>query len=137
MSGVRYQSEIKIGLTFLLLIGTVNVFGAAPTPATSPKTSSVEDVPPEWVGQGKHPFLKSPKPPIPEQLRNEVARSQGMKPNAIVRLTIDHGKIVATPIGGNTVLANYLAQWIQNHWVADPRLTGTFKLPMSFRLPSH
>jgi hypothetical protein len=117
------------------MVGAVNVFGADPTPATNPKTS-VEGVPPEWVGRDKHPFLKSPKPPIPDQLRNEVARSQGVKPNAIVRLTIDHGKIVATPIGGNPVLANYLAQWIQNRWVADRRLTGTFTFPMIFRLPS-
>src|SRR5580704_12094454 len=131
MCGVK--SGIKTGLAFLLLVGAVNVFGADPTPATSPKTS-VEGLPPEWVGRNKQPFLKSPKPPIPDQLRNEVARSQGMKYNAIVRLTIDHGKIVATPIGGNTALANYLAQWIQNHWVGDPRLTGTFTFPMIFRL---
>jgi hypothetical protein len=133
MCGVRCQSEIKAGLAILLLAGAVNVFGAGPTPASSLKTS-VEGVPPEWVGQGKHPFLKSPRPPIPYQLRSEVARSQGMKPNAIVRLTIDHGKIVAAPIGGNPVLGTYLARWIQNHWVADPRLTGTFTFPTTFRL---
>ena len=133
MCGVRCQSEIKNGLAFLLLLGAVNVFGADPTPATSPKTS-VEGVPPEWMGQGKHPFLKSPKPPIPYQLRSEVARSHGMKPNAIVRLTIDHGKIVAAPIGGNPVLATYVARWIQNHWVADPRLTGTFTFSRNFQV---
>jgi hypothetical protein len=133
MCGVRCQSEIKIGLAFLLLVGAVNVFGAGPTPASSPKTS-VEGVRPEWVGRNKHAFLKSPKPPIPDQLRSVVAASQDMKYNAVVRLTIDHGKIVATPIGGNTVLANYLAQWIQNHWVGDPRLTGTFTFPLIFRL---
>ncbi len=133
MCVVRCESEIKIGLAFLLLVGAANVFGADPTPATSPKTS-VEGVPPEWVGPNKHPFLKSPKPPFPAHLRSEVARSQGMKYNAVVRLTIDHGKIVATPIGGNTTLANYLAQWIQNHWVGDLRLTGTFTFPTIFRL---
>jgi hypothetical protein len=85
MCGVRCQSEIKIGLAFLLLVGAANVFGAAPTPATSPK-KSVEGVPAEWVGRNKHPFLKSPKPPIPKQLWNAVAGSQDVKYNAVVRL---------------------------------------------------
>src|SRR5580692_3218225 len=102
MCGVRCQSEIKAGLAILLLAGAANVFGAGPTPASSPRTS-VEGVPSEWVGRNKHAFLKSPKPPIPDQLRSVVAASQDMKYNAVVRLTIDHGKIVATPIGGNTV----------------------------------
>jgi hypothetical protein len=123
---------MKFGLAFLLLVA-LNVFAAEPTPTTGPKTSA-GGVPPEWVGRDKHPFLKVTKPPFPFLLRNEVAATQGMKYNAIVKLSIDHGKIVATPIGGNSALANYLAQVVQSQWIADPRLTGTFTLPMKFRL---
>jgi hypothetical protein len=133
MCAVRCQSEIKFGLAFLLLVVAVKVSGANPTPATSPKTS-LEGVPAEWVGKDKHPFLKVTKPPFPVLLRNEVAATQGMKYNAIVKLSIDHGKIVATPIGGNSALVNYLARVVQSQWVADPRLTGTFTFPTKFRL---
>jgi hypothetical protein len=132
MCRVQGRSEIKVGLAILLFIGAASGFGAEPVPVASAK-GSAEGVRPWWVGKNKNAFLKTPKPPIPDKLRSVVAGSQDIHPNAIVQLTIDHGKIVATPVGGNSVLANYLAQWIQNRWIANPKLTGTFTLPMNFR----
>jgi hypothetical protein len=58
-----------------------------------------------------------------------------MKYNAIVKITIDHGKIVSVvPSGGNEAVSKYLADTVQKTWVADPRMTGTFTLPNKFQL---
>jgi hypothetical protein len=58
-----------------------------------------------------------------------------MQYNAVVKVTIDHGKIVSVvPSGGNPALSRHLASVVQKTWVADPRMTGTFTLPTKFQI---
>ena len=80
-------------------------------------------------------FLKTPKPQFPYNLTREVIATRNREYNAIVRLTIAHGKITATPSGANPALAKHLAWAVQKYWVADPRLNGTFTLPIKFQVP--
>ena len=129
---MQCRSGIRLAVGGLLLARAASLFAADLAPAESPHVSP--GVPPEWVGKGKHPFLKSPKPPFPNKFQREVVETGDMKYNAIAKLIINHGKIVAVPIGGNHNLAQYLASWVQKHWAADPRITGTFTLPMKFML---
>jgi hypothetical protein len=111
------QSTI-LAITALLLgiVFSTRLFGADPTTA------------------GMR-FLKATKPPFPKSLVREVAATRNMKYNAIVKITIAHGKIVSVvPSGGNEALSKYLAETVQKTWVADPRMTGTFTLPNKFQL---
>lgn len=90
-----------MALGFLLLVRVEPSFAADVVTAKRP-SASAEGVPSEWAGKDKHPFLKSPKPPFPYSLLREVTATRDMKYNAIVKLTIDHGKIVAVPMRGKS-----------------------------------
>ena len=81
-------------------------------------------------------FLKSPKPPFPYNLQREVVVTSNQRFNAIVKMTVDHGKIVSVvPCGGNPALAKHLADAIQKSWVADPRMSdGTYTFPLKFQM---
>src|ERR1700756_4721608 len=121
---MRKQQQISalIALFFGIVFAT-KLFGADPAPSAN--------------GAGLR-FLKAPKPPFPYGMEREVAATRNMKYNAIVKLTIDHGKIVSVvPSGGNEALAKYLAETVQKSWVADPRMNGTFTLPNKFQLQGH
>lgn len=115
-------------------LGFLNWTPLAGGETPSQENSKVLNVPKHSYSGIAQPFLKAPKPPFPEALKREVMATRNMEYNAIVTLTIDHGRITATPSGGNPALAKHLAWAVQKSWVADPRLSGTFTLPFKFQV---
>jgi hypothetical protein len=119
---------------FLLTVSTTQLLGADPTPSGNLKLSTQSSVGTSLLGDGSR-FLKSPEPPFPWWLKREVLATRNIQYNAIVKVTIDHGKITSVvPSGGNEALAKHLASAVQKTWVADPRMNGTFTLPIKFQL---
>ena len=105
----RQQISALIALFFGVVFAT-KLFGADPAPSAN--------------GAGLK-FLKAPKPPFPYGMEREVAATRNMKYNAIVKLTIDHGKIVSVvPSGGNEALAKYLAETVSRHSPGWPGASG-------------
>jgi hypothetical protein len=129
----QQQMSTLIAL-FLSSIFVAKSFGADPAPSVSPQRYTHSDATASVNGVRMR-FLKVTKPPFPFGRMREVEASQNIKYNAIVKITIDHGKIVrVVPSGGNEALSKYLAEIVQKTWVADPRMTGTFTLPNEFQL---
>ena len=130
--------QIKTIIAVLLSIAfATKLFGADPTPTGSPKDHTQSTV---TTSASAPPlfFRKTPKPPFPWWLKREVLATRNMQYHAIVKLTIDHGKIVSVvPCGGNEALAEHLASAVQKTWVADQRMNSTFTLPIKFQLQSH
>jgi hypothetical protein len=117
-----------------LLTGIAPLVGAEATPTGSPTVSDLSTVKTDANGAPLK-FVRSPKPPFPYWLEREVLATRNLKYNAIVKLTIDRGKIVSVvPSGGNELLAKHLAWAVQKTWVADPRMNGTFTLPIKFQI---
>jgi hypothetical protein len=124
---VRHQATAAIACVFLLIAGELRLFGTDATLQSqkpSPKPTPFERL----------FFLKSPKPSFPSELEKEVWMSRNLQYNAIFKVTVDHGKIVSVvPSGGNPALSRHLARAVQKTWVADPRMNGTFTLPVKFQ----
>ena len=77
---------------------------------------------------------RTPEPPFPYHLRSEIKATQGMQYNAVIKMTVTHGKVVnAWPSGGNAELSNYLADWVRQKWVFPAKMNGTLTLPIKFR----
>jgi len=74
-------------------------------------------------------FLHQPKPPYPI-----AAREMQITGDVIVTLTISSGRIVAAHGNGPTILAMAAASWIRANWVPAPDTSGTYELPIVFRL---
>lgn len=119
---------------FLVSVWATRISGAEPTAAASPehqlqlsRTTTADGRPIK--------FLKSPKPPFPYGLEREVLATRNLRYNAIVKLTVDHGKIVrVVPAGGNLGLSQHLARAVQTSWVADPSMHGDYTLPLKFQM---
>ncbi len=136
--GMGKPPQIKTIIALLLSTAfATKLFGADPTPSGSSKeptrstVTTCTNAPPLY-------FRKATKPPFPWWLKREVLATRNLQYNAIVKVTIDHGKIVSVvPCGGNEALADHLASAVQKTWVADPRMNGTFTLPIKFQLQGH
>jgi outer membrane biosynthesis protein TonB len=74
-------------------------------------------------------FLQQPKPPYPG-----AAREMLITGNVTVTLTIAGGRIVAVHGNGPAILASAAASWIRANWVPAPNTSGTYELPIVFRL---
>src|ERR1700730_3073487 len=74
-------------------------------------------------------FLHQPKPPYPI-----AAREMQITGDVTVTLTIASGPIVAAHGNGPTILAMAAANWIRANWVPAPDTSGTYELPIVFRL---
>ena len=74
-------------------------------------------------------FLHQPKPPYPI-----AAREMQITGDVTVTLTIASGRIVAARGNGPTILAMAAANWIRANWVPAPDTSGTYELPIIFRL---
>ena len=130
------QTQISTTLAvFLLAAGPTQLFGADAAPTGTPNVHTRSTVVGS-AGLGRMSFLKAPRPPVPYWLKREMLATRNMKDNAIVKVTIDHGKIVSVVpcCGGNEALSKHLARWVQSSWVADPRMNGAFTLPIKFGL---
>jgi hypothetical protein len=127
--------RFSVAVILLTCAATGELFGTDPATARSPE-GSTELAASAFVGH-KHAFLKTPKIPFPYYLERQVWGTRTMQYNAIIRITVDHGKITAVPSGGYPALAKHLAWSVQKYWVADPGLSGVFTFPMKFemRLP--
>jgi hypothetical protein len=119
------------------VVGTARLFGADTAPTETPKVSSQSTVTNSADNAGLR-FLKAPRPSFPYWLKREILATRNLQYNAIVKVTIIHGKIVSVvPCGGNEALAEHLASAVQKTWVADPRMNGTFTLPIKFAFQGH
>lgn len=131
---MRRQTK-TITCVFVISIWATRSFGTEPTPPASPPASANLQVTAHPHGSPAKFFLKSPKPPFPYHLERQVLATRNLRYNAIVKMTIDHGKIVSVvPAGGNPALAKHLADAIQKSWVADPSMNGTFTFPLKFQM---
>jgi hypothetical protein len=74
-------------------------------------------------------FLQQPRPPYPS-----AAAEMQITGNVIVTLTISGGRIVAAHGNGPAILASAAASWIRANWVPAPSTSGTYELPITFRL---
>jgi len=74
-------------------------------------------------------FLHQPKPPYPI-----AARGMQITGAVTVTLTIACGRIVAAHGNGPTILAMAAANWIRANWVPAPDTSGSYELPIVFRL---
>jgi hypothetical protein len=74
-------------------------------------------------------FLHQPKPPYPI-----AAKEMQITGDVTVTLTIASGRIVAAHGNGPTILAIAAANWIRANWVPAPDTSGTYELPIVFRL---
>jgi outer membrane biosynthesis protein TonB len=74
-------------------------------------------------------FLEQPKPPYPS-----AAREMQITGDVTVTLTIASGRIVAAHGNGPAILASAAASWIRANWVPAPNTSGTYELPIIFRL---
>jgi TonB-like protein len=74
-------------------------------------------------------FLEQPKPPYPN-----AAREMQITGDVTVTLTISSGRIVAAHGNGPAILASAAASWIRANWVPAPNTSGTYELPIIFRL---
>ena len=74
-------------------------------------------------------FLHQPKPPYPI-----AAREMQITGAVTVTLTIASGRIVAAHGNGPTISAMAAASWIRANWVPAPDTSGTYELPIVFRL---
>ena len=74
-------------------------------------------------------FLAQPKPPYPS-----AAREMQITGDVTVTLTIPSGRIVAAHGNGPAILASAAASWIRANWVPAPSTSGTYELPITFRL---
>jgi outer membrane biosynthesis protein TonB len=74
-------------------------------------------------------FLAQPKPPYPS-----AAREMQITGDVTVTLTISSGRIVAAHRNGPAILAGAAASWIRANWVPAPNTSGTYELPIIFRL---
>lgn len=74
-------------------------------------------------------FLQQPRPPYPS-----AAQEMSITGNVTVTLTISGGRIVAARGNGPAILASAAASWIRANWVPAPNTSGTYELPITFRL---
>jgi hypothetical protein len=74
-------------------------------------------------------FLHQPKPPYPI-----AAKEMQITGDVTVTLTIASGRIVAAHGNGPTILAIAAANWIRANWIPAPDTSGTYELPIVFRL---
>src|SRR3984893_9492736 len=74
-------------------------------------------------------FLHQPRPPYPI-----AAREMQVSGDVTVTLTISSGRIVAAHGNGPAILASAAATWIRANWVPAPDTSGTYELPIIFRL---
>ncbi len=74
-------------------------------------------------------FLQQPRPPYPS-----AAREMQITGDVTVTLTISSGRIVAANGNGPAILASAAASWIRANWVPAPNTSGTYELPIIFRL---
>jgi len=74
-------------------------------------------------------FLHQPRPPYPI-----AAREMQVTGDVTVTLTISSGRIVAAHGNGPAILASAAATWIRANWVPAPDTSGTYELPIIFRL---
>jgi outer membrane biosynthesis protein TonB len=74
-------------------------------------------------------FLQQPKPPYPS-----AAQEMSITGTVTVTLTISGGRIVSAHGNGPAILASAAANWIRANWVPAPNTSGTYELPIKFRL---
>jgi outer membrane biosynthesis protein TonB len=74
-------------------------------------------------------FLQQPRPPYPS-----AAREMQIAGDVTVTLTISSGRIVAAHGNGPAILASAAASWIRANWIPAPDTSGTYELPIIFRL---
>jgi outer membrane biosynthesis protein TonB len=74
-------------------------------------------------------FLHQPRPPYPI-----AAREMQVTGDVTVTLTISSGRIVAAHGNGPAILASAAATWIRANWAPAPDTSGTYELPIIFRL---
>jgi Gram-negative bacterial TonB protein C-terminal len=103
-----------------------------PNPAATPGTKGLATGVDGGTGKGGSRsglFLHQPKPPYPI-----AAREMQITGDVTVTLTISSGRIVAAHGNGPTILASAAANWIRANWVPAPNTSGTYELPIVFRL---